>query len=251
MEQRRVLLLGGSSEGRLLATAFDAMPDLRVVNSLAGLTSRPARLRGEVRVGGFGGVEGLVSYLDDANIDLVVDATHPFATQMHHHAAAACDRTGVPRLRVERPAWEPGPGDNWAEVPSIAEAARAVTGSGAGRIFVTTGRTDLAAFAPAVDGRRWWLVRAVEAPEPLVVGPAEVLIERGPFRLEGELTLLDRHRVDLVVTKNSGGSAAAPKLEASRRLGIRVVMVRRPPAPRGVTVTSTGAATAWVTAHLR
>jgi precorrin-6A/cobalt-precorrin-6A reductase len=194
-----------------------------------------------VRVGGFGGVDGLAAWLRTHGTDAVVDATHPFASTMTAHAAAACAVAGVPLLRLERPAWSPVPGDDWRPVPDLAAAAETVAVEG-DRVFLTTGRTGLAVFA-GVD--RWFLVRSVDPPEPPVPARMRVLLDRGPFTLDGERALMREHAVDVLVTKNSGG--VAPKLAAARELGVPVVVVERPPLPPNVIAVATvAAARDWV-----
>jgi precorrin-6A/cobalt-precorrin-6A reductase len=235
----RVLLLGGTTEARLLAGALVAHHDVTV--SLAGRVRSPLPLPGTVRIGGFGGVDGLAAWLRAHGTDAVVDATHPFASTMTAHAAAACALVDVPVLRLQRPAWSPVPGDDWRPVPDLAAAAEAVAAEG-DRVFLTTGRTGLAVFAP-VD--RWFLVRSVDPPEPPVPRRMTVLLDRGPFTLDGERALLRGHAVDVLVTKNSGGPA--PKLAAARELGVPVVVVERPPLPPNVIAVATvAAARDWV-----
>lgn len=235
----RVLVLGGTTEGRLLAGNLVGAHEVTV--SLAGRVRAPLPLPGSVRVGGFGGVDGLAAWLREHRTGAVVDATHPFASTMTAHAAAACAAAGVPLLRLQRPAWAPVPDDVWHVVECLPCAARRAADLGE-RVFLTTGRTGLAAFAP-VD--RWYLVRSVEPPEPPHPARMEVLLDRGPFTLDGELALLRAHRVDVLVSKNSGGDA--PKLAAARTLGLPVVMVARPPLPDGVrSAPSVAAAAEWV-----
>jgi precorrin-6A/cobalt-precorrin-6A reductase len=235
----RVLLLGGTTEARLLAGELVARHDVTV--SLAGRVRAPLPLPGTVRVGGFGGVDGLVAWLRAHGTDAVVDATHPFASTMTAHAAAACTLVDVPLLRLQRPAWTPVPGDDWRPVADLPAAAEVAAGLGE-RVFLTTGRSGLAVFA-GVD--RWFLVRSVDPPEPPVPGRMRVLLDRGPFTLDGERSLLREHAIDVLVTKNSGGPA--PKLAAARELGVPVVVVERPPLPRGViAVPSVDAARDWV-----
>ncbi|MCO1659814.1 cobalt-precorrin-6A reductase [Pseudonocardia sp. S2-4] len=232
-------MLGGTTEGRLLAGELSADHDVTV--SLAGRVRSPLPLPGTVRVGGFGGVDGLAAWLREHRTDAVVDATHPFAATMTAHAAAACGRVGVPFLRLQRPGWTAVPGDDWRSVPDLPAAARVAAALGE-RIFLSTGRSELAVFAP-VD--RWFLVRSVDPPEPPVPARMRVLLDRGPFTLDGERALLREHAVDVLVTKDSGGPAA--KLAAARELGVPVVVVARPPLPPGVPAVATVAAAAgWV-----
>ncbi len=230
-----VLILGGTTEARRLAErlAAEPLPGLRVTNSLAGRVSAPRTPPGEVRVGGFGGAEGLAAWLREHTVDLLIDATHPFAATISFHAARAAATAHVPLLALRRPGWVPVEGDAWHETGSLAEAAELLPSLGR-RVFLTTGRMGLAAFA-GLDGL-WFLVRSVDPPEAPCPARTEVLLERGPFTLDGERALLRRHRIDVLVTKDSGGAATAPKLTAAREAGLPVVVVRRPPVPEGVPV---------------
>jgi precorrin-6A/cobalt-precorrin-6A reductase len=238
------LVLGGSSEGHDLARALAGEPDIRVVSSLAGRTANPRLPPGEVRIGGFGGADGLADYIGEHGIDVVIDATHPFAATMGQNAEAGCRQAGVPLLRLERPAWRPIAGDDWIEVGDWDEAAEFV-GSNARRVFLALGRRELGPFAAL--GHVWFLVRSVEAPNPMPpFGQAEIVLARGPFTLDGERNLLAAHRIDTIVCRNSGGSAAHAKLAAARELGIRVVMRRRPPRPDLPTAASVTEAIAWL-----
>ncbi|MEV4944340.1 cobalt-precorrin-6A reductase [Streptomyces sp. NPDC053755] len=228
-----VLILGGTTEARALAAALHS--EVRVTSSLAGRVARPRLPEGEVRIGGFGGAEGLADWLRAHGVDAVIDATHPFARTMSFNAARAAATAHVPLLALRRPGWVPVAGDDWRSVASLEEAAAALDGLGE-RVFLTTGRMGLAAFAGCPQ---WFLVRSVDAPDAPMPDRAEVLLDRGPFTLEGEREVLRRHRVDVLVTKDSGGAATAPKLRAAREAGIPVVVVRRPPVPDGVPVATT------------
>ncbi|MCZ7415269.1 MULTISPECIES: cobalt-precorrin-6A reductase [unclassified Streptomyces] len=228
-----VLILGGTTEGRWLAETLAEERGLRVTSSLAGRVGRPVLPPGEVRVGGFGGVEGLVEWLREHRVDAVIDTTHPFARTISFNAAEAAATAHVPLLALRRPGWVPEAGDAWHGVGSLEEAARVVRSLGA-RVFLTTGRMGLSAFAPLAEP--WFLVRSVDPPEPPFPPRMEVLLDRGPFTLDGELDVMRRHRIDVLVTKDSGGAATAPKLAAARELGVPVVVVRRPPTPEGVPV---------------
>lgn len=240
---RHVLILGGTSEGRRLAELWDGARGLRVTSSLAGRVAAPRLPPGEVRVGGFGGAEGLAAWLREHRVDVLIDATHPFAETISFHAARAAASAHVPLLALRRPGWVPGEGDDWHPVGSLAEAAAALRGLG-GRVFLTTGRMGLAAFAGLEEP--WFLVRSVDPPEGPCPPRTEVLLARGPFTLDGERELIARHRLDVLVTKDSGGGATAPKLTAAREAGLPVVLVRRPPVPPGVPVAATpGEAAAW------
>ncbi|GAA5044926.1 cobalt-precorrin-6A reductase [Streptomyces similanensis] len=243
----RVLILGGTTEARRLAELLDAVPDLRVTSSLAGRVAGPRLPPGEVRVGGFGGAENLAGWLGEHRVDALVDATHPFAERISRHAARAAAVADVPLLVLRRPGWTPMAGDRWHEAGSLAQAAALLPSLGR-RVFLTTGRTGLAAFAGLDD--LWFLVRSVEAPEPPHPARMEVLLDRGPFTLDGERELLRRHRVDVLVTKDSGGAATAPKLTAAREAGLPALVVRRPPVPADLPVVPTPErAAAWLTAR--
>ncbi len=228
----RVLVLGGTAEARELATALHARGDL-VTTSLAGRTRHPRLPAGEVRTGGFGGVEGLVRALDPDDgprVDVLVDATHPFAATMTAHAHAAAARTGTPLVVLRRPGWTAGPGDDWRRVASLEDAATRC----AGRVLLAIGRQGVEAF---VGADAWFLVRAIEAPAVLPAR-AELILARGPFALDDERALLDRHDIDMIVAKDSGGATEA-KLVAARERGLPVVMVDRPPLPVGVRACTT------------
>ena len=244
----RLLLLGGTREAVELACALAGEPGVETTYSLAGRTLRPAPVPAAVRTGGFGGPDGLAAYLRDANIDLVVDATHPYAETMSRHAAAACERASVPRLVLHRPPWMPSPRDRWVGVADTESAARALDGLGR-KVLLTVGSRGLEPFA-AVTGISF-IVRAVEPPT-LALDPArfEVVLARGPFDVESERRLLESRAIDVVVSKNSGGAAARAKLEAARMLGLPVVMIARPPPPPGERVETVAGAADWIAAHL-
>ncbi|MGW3104497.1 cobalt-precorrin-6A reductase [Streptomyces sp. NPDC001100] len=227
-----ILILGGTTEARELATELAVRrPEVRVTTSLAGRVSRPGALAGEVRVGGFGGAEGLAEWLREQRVDAVVDATHPFAESITANATRAATDTGLPVVVLRRPGWRPLPGDRWHPVASLPEAADMLPGLGR-RILLTTGRLGLAAFAHL--SQLHFVVRSVESPEPPMPPDVEVLLARGPFTLADEAALLREHRIDVLVTKDSGGAATAAKLTAAREAGVPVVVVRRPPLPEGV-----------------
>jgi precorrin-6A/cobalt-precorrin-6A reductase len=238
----RVLLLGGTSEASALARRLAARAGIELTTSLAGLTAERAPLPGAVRIGGFGGPDGLRAHLRDARVDVVIDATHPFARRMRWHAAQACDAVGLPRLRLERPPWIPQEGDEWVSVPTLEAAADAL--HEARRVFLTIGRRELAPFAGRPDV--WFLVRAIHPPEDLPLPNVHVVLARGPFVEDEERRLLAEHHIDTLVTKNSGGDAAAAKLAAARVLGARVVIVERPPSPPGPHAATVDEAVAWL-----
>ncbi|TFV61939.1 UNVERIFIED_ORG: cobalt-precorrin-6A reductase [Bacillus sp. AZ43] len=237
-------MLGGTGEARRLATALVA-DGVDVLTSLAGRVADPVLPPGEVRIGGFGGADGLVAWLRAHPVRAVVDATHPFAEVMTASAARAADVTGVPLLRLHRPGWTAQPGDDWRWVGSLEEAADAVAGFDS--VFLTTGRQGLAAFAGLTAH---CVVRSVDPPEPPLPARTTVVLERGPFTVEEELSLMREHRVDVVVTKDSGGHLTEAKLTAARELRLPVVLVRRPPLPPGVpTVATVEEALSWVRAQ--
>jgi len=237
----RVLLLGGTAEGRALAQALH--PQVGIISSLAGRVPDPALPVGPVRIGGFGGVDGLRRWLRDQRIDAVVDATHPFAATMTAHAVQVCDELRIPHLVLARPSWDPGAA---TVVASDAEAAKLVAQQGYSRVFLTTGRSGTAAFA---ESGAWFLIRAVTEPDvALLPRHHQLVLSRGPYRYDDELALLREHRIDALVTKNSGGDMTRAKLDAAAALDIPVVMVARPQLPDGATVVGSVAEAAdWVT----
>ncbi|WP_405792957.1 cobalt-precorrin-6A reductase [Streptomyces sp. NBC_01506] len=231
----RVLILGGTAEARHLADALAAeAPHVRVTTSLAGRVTNPGTpAAGDVRVGGFGGPDALAAWLRAHRIDVLVDATHPFAATISTHAARAVAASATDLFALRRPGWPAHPQDRRHPARSLADAAARLPALGT-RVFLTTGRQGLAAFAgPELDGLHF-VVRTVEPPEPPLPRSTHILLDRGPYTVEGERALLLEHRVDVLVTKDSGGSATAAKLTAARELGLPVVMVERPPAPEGV-----------------
>ncbi|MEU9478124.1 cobalt-precorrin-6A reductase [Streptomyces sp. NPDC048191] len=227
-----VLILGGTTEARRLAADLAGRPGVRVTTSLAGRVARPGAVAGEVRTGGFGGARGLADWLRAHHVDALVDATHPFAEAITANAARAAAATGVSAVVLRRPGWRPGPGDHWYDVPTLSAAAGALPGLGR-RVFLSTGRLGLAAFAHLTGLH--FVVRSVEPPEPPVPPDTELVLARGPFTVAEETELLRVHRIDVLVTKDSGGDATAAKLTAARELRLPVVVVRRPPLPQGVT----------------
>lgn len=224
---KKILILGGTTEARQLAEKL--VEDFRVTLSLAGRTESPVAQGVPVRSGGFGGADGLAAYLREAGIDLLIDATHPYAAQISANAAQASRLTGVPILALRRPGWKPVDGDRWTQVDTTGDAVHAL-GSTPRRAFLALGRQEVAAFEAAPQHH--YLIRSVDPVEPkLAVPDATYLLARGPFREADERALLEEHRIDGVVSKNSGGEATYGKIAAARALGIEVVMVRRPILP--------------------
>jgi precorrin-6A/cobalt-precorrin-6A reductase len=235
-----ILVLGGTGEARELAEALTAR-EVRVVSSLAGRVARPKLPAGEVRVGGFGGPDGLARYLRENRIAAVVDATHPFAERIGANAAKAAERTETPLLRLARPGWRPGPHDVWHWADDLADAARQLPELGK-RVFLTSGRQGLPAFAHLDD--LWFLIRCVDPPAPPLPRHHELILARGPYEVAAERELLDR--VDVLVTKDSGGPQTSAKLTAARELGKPVLVIRRPARPSTETAETVPEAVEWV-----
>lgn len=242
-DPKRVLILGGTIDATELAARAADIPGLEVISSLAGRTRRPLPAQ-NTRIGGFGGVTGLTDYLQKQQIDLLIDATHPFAAEISFNAAAAAAMVGIPRLMLIRPAWEPVAADSWLQVASY-EAAAIVLPSLAQRIFLTIGRQELAAFAHLQH--LWFLMRMIDPPPPdAAMPPGKLLLERGPFSLEAERSLLQQDGIGAIVSKNSGGEATSAKIIAARELKIPIVIVQRPPVPMGESVADVENALSWL-----
>lgn len=243
----RLLILGGTTEAIDLAAAIAAVqPRLQVTTSLAGRVDAVAERPGRLRIGGFGGVDGLTRYLVEHAIDVLIDATHPFADVISAHAAEACRRVSLPRLMLVRPEWTPEPGDDWHRVPGFADAA-AWVGSAATSVFLATGPGQVSAFAH-LDAVRF-LVRLFETPRaPLPLPSVRVVIARPPFTVAGERALMRKHRIDALVVKQSGGPTVA-KLTAARQLGVPVVIMGRPSMPAGDRVETVAEALDWLAAQ--
>lgn len=225
----RVLILGGTTEARQLAGKLAQRGDLAVTLSLAGRTESPVPQGVPTRSGGFGGVEGLAAYLRREQINLLIDATHPYAANISRNAAEAARLADVPIFALRRPAWEPAAGDRWALVADAAEAVKAL-GPEPRKVFLALGRQEIAEFASAPQHA--YVIRSVDPVEPpLDVPDATYILARGPFAEADELELLKTHRVDAIVAKNSGGSATYGKIAAARKLGIEVILFRRPVLP--------------------
>jgi precorrin-6A/cobalt-precorrin-6A reductase len=238
-----VLVLGGTLEASALARAL-ADAGVPATLSYMGRVERPKPQPVPVRVGGFGGVEGLVAWLGDHAVTHLVDATHPFAAQMSANAIAAAARTGVPLIALTRPAWEPGPGDRWTRVTDMAGAVAALAGP-ARRVMLAIGRMHLAEFA--AQPQHDYLLRLVDppaAPPPLPLH--RVVVDRGPFTAEADRDLMLQHRTELVVSKNAGGAGSAAKLEAARALGLPVLMIDRPVLPPRRAVHSVAQVLDWI-----
>jgi precorrin-6A/cobalt-precorrin-6A reductase len=238
----RILILGGTGEARELAAELVAA-GVNVLSSLAGRVREPRLPDGPVRVGGFGGADGLAAFLRAERITTVIDATHPFAGTITANAVRAAARAGLPLLVVRRPPWAADP--SWQSAADMHAAAAAVRAWPGESVFLTTGRRDLAVFAP--DDRHRFLVRAVDPPQGPVPPRMTLILDRGPYTVGRESALMSEHAVGLLVTKNSGGPMTEAKLCAARDLGVRVVMVQRPPLPGGAdAVTTVAEAVRWV-----
>jgi precorrin-6A/cobalt-precorrin-6A reductase len=236
----RLLLLGGTGEARALAARLH--PETEIISSLAGRVPDPALPVGPVRIGGFGGTDGLRNWLRDNGITAVVDATHPFAATITAHAAAACAELGVAHLVLSRTPWDTA---GATQVSSDTAAAETVAAQSYSRVFLTTGRSGLGAFG---GSDAWFLIRVVTPPDPAVLPRRHhLLLSRGPYRYEDEHALMSGHGIQAMVTKNSGGVMTSAKLDAAQALGIDVVMIGRPPLPPDAhAVGSVDEAEAWV-----
>jgi precorrin-6A/cobalt-precorrin-6A reductase len=239
-----ILILGGTAEARTLAARLDAAGE-SVVSSLAGRVRDPALPPGEVRIGGFGGVEGLARFLRERRVRACVDATHPFAALISEHAAQASAAVGCPLLRLERPSWRTHPdAETWTWVSDETEVLQLR----AERPVLTTGRQTLHRFLPWTD--RDVLARVVDPPDFTLPSRWRLVTSRGPYAYAGERALLSDHRADLLVTKDSGGEHTTAKLAAAADLGLPVAVIARPPPPSGVPVVATVAeAMAWLAAR--
>ncbi|MBE9638659.1 cobalt-precorrin-6A reductase [Salipiger mangrovisoli] len=223
-----LLVLGGTTEASQLCRAL-ARAGVRGTVSLAGRVATPVPQALPLRIGGFGGSAGLAKYLRAEGITHVVDATHPFAARMSANAVAACGQSGVPLLALTRAPWQQIAGDHWTRVADIAGAVAALGGVPR-RVMLAVGRLHLPDFA--VEAQHFYLLRLVDPPaEPLAFPDHHVIVERGPFTLEGDMALMRQHGIDLVVSKNSGGTGAFAKIVAARRLGLPVIMIDRPHIP--------------------
>jgi precorrin-6A/cobalt-precorrin-6A reductase len=237
-----ILILGGTAEARELATRLHEA-GTQVITSLAGRVARPRLPAGETRIGGFGGPGRLADWIRLNGVTAIVDATHPFAERISASAAAAAEASRRPLLRLERPGWSERPGDAWTWVPDLERAAAAIAPQQ--RVFLTSGRQGLPAFASC---EAWFLIRTVDPPEAPLPHNHELILNRGPYTLAGETELLRRHRIDLLVTKDSGGEHTVAKLDAARALRVPVLIVRRPPRPAVEATASVDAAAAWARA---
>jgi precorrin-6A/cobalt-precorrin-6A reductase len=240
----KVLILGGTTEASALAREIAGDARLAPLLSLAGRTTSPRPQPIPTRTGGFGGVEGLVRFLRDEQMEAVVDATHPYADQMSAHAVAACSAAGLPLASLVRREWQRHADDRWQVVADTAAAAQAL-GAEPRRVFLSLGRQDLHVFAEAPQHH--YLARLIEPPEQATLPPDLRLVQaRGPFDRPAEERLLRDERIEVMVSKNAGGAATYAKIEAARALGLPVVMIARPHKPAGVAVTDVEACVRWL-----
>ncbi|WHA41323.1 cobalt-precorrin-6A reductase [Agrobacterium larrymoorei] len=231
---RSILILGGTADARILAGRLAKDSGHRILLSMAGRTKNPVEQPVPVRIGGFGGAEGLANFLRSEGFDLLVDATHPYAARISANAVQAAGRAGIPLVTLARPAWVPMQGDNWNAVADV-EAAVATLGAETKNAFLALGRQELLPFEAAPQ--HTYLIRSVDPVEPpLAVPQARYITARGPFALNDEIAMLNDNSIDVIVSKNSGGKAAYGKIEAARALHIPVVMIDRPPRGNGDTV---------------
>ena len=250
---KKILILGGTGDAVKLAAQLANISTIEVISSLAGRTKKPSALVGQVRIGGFGGAEGLAKYLQENAIDILIDATHPCAGQITVNGAIASQLVNIPHLMLVRPQWERVSGDDWIEVETIEAAAIAIPEL-VRRVFITSGRQQLEPFLerlrlyPDLYPEMWYLIRSIDPPD-LELPNSKLLLDRGPFNLEQERQLLREYQIEAIVSKNSGGEATYAKVVAARELGIPIIMVQRPAMPEGEKVTSIAEAIAWVKLH--
>lgn len=241
MPTKTILILGGTREALDLAAALN--PDYRTITSLAGRTKSPKMPAGELRVGGFGGAKALADYLVSENIDIIVDATHPFAATISRNTAEAAALANIPRIMLQRPPWQASADDNWEVFPDLKAAAANLKPNS--RCFLTIGRQELGAFKNRDDV--WFLVRMIDAPTtPLPLARHEAITGLPQTSVSNEKNLIQTHKIDTLITKNSGGNLSAAKLEAARELGLRIMMIQRPQVPAGDVVETVEAAERWL-----
>ena len=246
---KKVLILGGTGDAVKLAAKLATIPEIELISSLAGRTKKPAALVGQVRIGGFGGAEGLANYLQEHSIDVLIDATHPCAGQITINGAIASQIAQIHHLMLVRPQWKKISGDNWIEVETVEAAAQAIP-TFVDRVFITSGRQQLEPFLQRshLYPKTWYLMRSIDLPD-IELSNSKVFLDRGPFSLDQERQLLREYQIEVIVSKNSGGDATYAKIIAARELEIPIVMVQRPAMPEGEKVASIEEAIAWLNFH--
>ncbi|EPR17986.1 cobalt-precorrin-6x reductase [Sphingobium indicum IP26] len=238
-----ILILGGTTEASALAAAL-AERGMHAVLSYAGRTDKPRAQPVPVRVGGFGGMAGLARHLREEGVTHLVDATHPFAATMSEHAVAAAREAGVKHIMLTRPPWIAAEGDRWTHVPDLAGAVATLAGARR-NVMLALGRMHVDAFA--AQPQHHYLLRFVDMPAAAPGLPDHALvIDRGPFTVEGDMQLMRAHGIDCVVSKNAGGSGAQAKLVAARTLGLPVVMIGRPACPAALVTHEVAGVLQWL-----
>ncbi|MBC8717203.1 cobalt-precorrin-6A reductase [Ochrobactrum sp. Marseille-Q0166] len=245
MPASKILILGGTAEASKLASSLLALP-VEAITSLAGRTANPAPVSGKLRIGGFGGADGLATYLVTEKIDLVIDATHPYATRISHNAVVASDIANVPLLRLERPAWEKESSDNWIEVASEAQAASMIPAGE--RVLLALGRQHIEPFAERGDAH--FIIRMIDPPEVMLPHECEIILAK-PGNYESEKQFLCERKIGLIVSRNSGGSISYAKIRAARDLAIPVIMIARPPVEAKIVVGTVDKAIEFARSALR
>ncbi len=243
--KKNILLLGGSSEGFELANRLNNHPTFHVISSLAGRTSLPRKPKGAFRTGGFGGIKGLSTYLQDNNIHALIDATHPYAQIISQNAAAAAKATNTPHIHLCRPAWQKTKTDHWIETNNATDSAKLLTFEQS-PIFLTIGRTDLTAFLTRPE--LTFLTRAIEHPPEQETLPSnfKFIYAKGPFSYDDEVQLMQQHGIKALVSKNSGGKHAYAKIKVARTLQIPVIMIKRPTKPNSPSAETTEQIINWL-----
>lgn len=243
--KKTVLILGGTTEARALADLInkDYPERVKTIYSLAGRT-RPRRVAGEVRIGGFGGKQGLSDYIKINHIDFVIDSTHPFAEKITKTAKSVCDDLHLPRLIVSRPPWTQPDGANWHRVSSLEEAAK-ILPTLSRFPLLTTGRGSLEKFS-GLDGLHFYVRVLDKSDKPLPLKKATEIVARPPFDLESEKKVLTEYKIDCLVSKNAGGEQTRQKIVAAMDLSLPVVMVDRPIEPEGPRVYTPEEAVLWL-----
>ncbi len=221
-----VLVLGGTTEARKIADIVEQAEGLRALYSLAGVTKTPVLPSCEVRIGGFGGVSGLATFMKANRVSALIDATHPYAATISNNAVQAANSTQTPFLRYERAQWKANNQDKWQSFETVGAAAKSLPQNGS-KVFLAIGKKEISPFK--TNRKDHFIIRSVEDIDNKELPPnAQVILDRGPFDLSAERTLLLAREIDLLVCKNSGGTASFAKLEACRELNIKVLMVKRP-----------------------